>query len=77
MKRINHRNVKKIMWPIFAVGALLPVVFKMSDVAVLLGVLLIGLAIGLYFLYWRCPHCGRDLGRDGGAFCPHCGKQIK
>lgn len=29
-------------------------------------------------LYYRCPHCGRPLGRigEGGAYCPHCGKAL-
>ncbi len=25
----------------------------------------------------RCPHCGRALGRDFGAYCQHCGKRIE
>lgn len=30
------------------------------------------------FLYWRCPHCGRNLGRLGecGEYCTHCGKEL-
>ena len=28
------------------------------------------------FLYNKCPHCGKHLGRSEGAFCPHCGGKI-
>lgn len=28
------------------------------------------------FLYNRCPHCKKRLGRNGGTFCQHCGRKI-
>ncbi len=28
------------------------------------------------FLYNKCPHCGRRLGRNEGRFCQHCGGRI-
>lgn len=28
------------------------------------------------FLYNKCPHCGKRLGRNEGKFCQHCGKEI-
>lgn len=28
------------------------------------------------FIFKRCPHCGKHLGRDSGIFCPHCGKKL-
>ena len=30
----------------------------------------------VWFLFNRCPHCGRHLGEDTGAYCPHCGKRL-
>jgi len=35
-------------------------------------------AIVIGALYYRCPHCGRPLGRigDSVAYCPHCGKAL-
>ncbi len=29
-----------------------------------------------HFLYNKCPHCGKQLGRNEGRYCQHCGKQI-
>lgn len=26
--------------------------------------------------FWRCPHCGRRLGRDVKQFCTHCGEKL-
>lgn len=28
------------------------------------------------FIFKRCPHCGKYLGRGSGIFCPHCGKKL-
>ena len=29
-----------------------------------------------YAALWRCPFCGRHLGRSDGETCPHCGKAL-
>ena len=29
-----------------------------------------------HFLYNKCPHCGRQLGRNEGDFCQFCGKPL-
>ena len=41
----------------------------------------IGFAVALSclipdFLYNKCPHCQKHLGRSIGSFCPHCGEKI-
>ena len=28
------------------------------------------------FLFNKCPHCGKNLGRSEGDYCPFCGKRI-
>lgn len=28
------------------------------------------------WLYNKCPHCGKHLGRNEGDFCQHCGKLL-
>lgn len=29
-----------------------------------------------HFLFNKCPHCGKQLGRNEGAFCQFCGKHF-
>ena len=29
----------------------------------------------VYLALWRCPFCGRRLGRSDGETCPHCGSE--
>lgn len=30
-----------------------------------------------HFLYNKCPHCKKQLGRNDGAFCQYCGGRIE
>ena len=30
-----------------------------------------------HFLFYRCPHCGKLLGRNEERFCQHCGESIE
>lgn len=29
-----------------------------------------------HFLFNKCPHCGKQLGRNEGDFCQFCGKRL-
>lgn len=29
-----------------------------------------------HFLWNKCPHCGKQLGRNEGAFCQFCGERL-
>ena len=29
-----------------------------------------------HFLFNKCPHCGKQLGRNEGDFCQFCGKPL-
>ena len=35
------------------------------------------LFMALSFIFHRCPHCGRFLGRSGGPCCRYCGKNME
>ncbi|MBQ4040075.1 MAG: hypothetical protein IJC91_02965 [Oscillospiraceae bacterium] len=30
-----------------------------------------------HFLFNKCPHCGKNLGRNAGRFCQFCGKEYE
>ena len=39
--------------------------------------ILMGTCFACLLLFWRCPHCGRHLGRmDNAKFCKHCGEKL-
>lgn len=42
-----------------------------------LGLLLLVAGLAVQLIFWRCPSCGRYLGRSSGiAYCPHCGEPL-
>ena len=48
-----------------------------SPPAVALGVALVTGGATVSLALWRCPYCGRWLGRRRGRFCPHCGRELE
>lgn len=76
---MNYRRVQKLQTPLLLSGALLSGVgTSFSIPLVILGIAIMLFAIVIGALYFRCPHCGRPLGRigDSVAYCPHCGKAL-
>ena len=33
-------------------------------------------ALALYSIWWRCPHCGKFLGRKHEVHCRYCGRAV-
>ena len=79
MKKLKPRQVRRIFWIAFAVGA----AAILAGTAGLKALLCVGIAVvlaasGFYLLSYNCPHCGRYLDRNApDGFCPHCGKKIE
>ncbi len=48
----------------------------LSVALLILSLLLCAGLVGINLTCWRCPHCGKSLGRDTGKFCQHCGKEL-
>lgn len=44
-------------------------------VYILWGVLFLTLLV-VELRFWRCPHCGRRLGRDVKQYCTSCGEKL-
>ena len=40
------------------------------------GLLSFVLAVLLWYVRNRCPHCRRHLGRNTGRYCPYCGEKL-
>jgi len=47
-----------------------------SPVLFVAGLLAFVAVVLVDFIFKRCPHCGKHLGRDSGIFCPHCGQKL-
>ncbi len=40
------------------------------------GAVLLLIALGLYVAWWRCPYCGKFLGRKHELHCRWCGRAV-
>ena len=61
---MDYRRVQKLQTPLLLTGALLSGVgTSVSVPLVILGIAIMLFAIVIGVLYYRCPHCGRPLGR--------------
>ena len=75
---MNLKKVKYLIWALAIVCcvmiALLDVTKSMVFLWLALAFLVIGVAVNLAL--WRCPCCGRHLGRDVSQYCTYCGKKL-
>lgn len=72
-------KLKRIRWICYALFALALLFCGLMYLhpAFLIGCLaaLISL-VSVNLFFYRCPHCGRHLGREVGDYCQHCGEEL-
>ena len=79
MRYIPPRKVLTI-YIIAMAAALVLAVAGAVAVSITLPLIGAGIAIlaNIFFLLWyRCPHCGRFLGRTWGKYCSYCGTKLE
>lgn len=72
-----EKLMKVLIGVMIACAVLAHLVQAAAGVLLVVEVILLLAVFVVYFVFLRCPHCGRLLGRDRGEFCPHCGKQLR
>lgn len=76
---VDFRSAPKLQTSLMLSGALIGFFGAQDGITVLtvLGIVLILASGAVWSLYYRCPHCGEQLGRDRYLkYCPHCGKAL-
>ena len=73
---MKPKKARKLSCFLFVIGVII-MLFGYADIIFLL----IGLVVAVSslvpnLLFYKCPHCGKHLGRNGSDFCQHCGKSI-
>lgn len=74
-------NLKKVKYLIYALGAACVPMFLLLYATRSLVFLWLAMAFGVAIVvvnlrFWRCPHCGGNLGRDVSHYCTHCGHRL-
>ena len=75
--KLTLRQKEYAAGAVLAGGELLLMLLSGGHLPVLLAGFAAALAaLWLHFIWWRCPACGRHMGRTKGACCPWCGEKI-
>lgn len=75
---MNLKTVKILQYSLLGIAVLCVALLSIKESSVL-GVLGILSAFGsllVNLIFWRCPKCGKWLGRDSKNFCTHCGATL-
>ena len=76
---VDFRSAPRLQTALMLSGALIGLFGTQGGITVLtvLGIVLILASCTVWSLYYRCPHCGEQLGRDRYLkYCPHCGRAL-
>ena len=71
------KKARKLRDTLLIAGFVVALMGYFWNVLGFLGIVLMFSALVPHFLWNKCPHCGKNLGRDGGDYCQHCGKPIE
>lgn len=70
------RKAQKLRNTLLIVGFFIMLLGYYSNVIGIIGVIVTCSCLIPHFLFNKCPHRGRQLGRNEGKFCQFCGKPL-
>ena len=84
MKNLNMKQKKTVLTVMMAISFALLLLANFlhglgRTVAWILLIVSLGMFVLVWAKIWRCPYCGKHLGRmaDGATHCPSCGMPIE
>lgn len=69
-------RVRKWVVGLWVAGMLILLLGHVHMIFLPIGVFTAASSLLLRILFYKCPYCGRQLGRNAGC-CRHCGRQIE
>lgn len=73
---MNPRKACRLRDTLLIVGFIIMLAAYIYEPLIVIGAIVSFSCFIPHFLYNRCPHCGRQLGRNEAVYCQHCGKPI-
>ena len=70
------RKAQKLRNTLLIVGFFIMLLGYYSNVIGVIGVIVTFSSLIPHFLYNKCPHCGKQLGRNEGKYCQFCGRPL-
>jgi len=78
MKTCKPKHINSVFFILLALGLLLALIGAFSAKVILIGIGLFLAFAAFVFrcIFYRCPSCGRYIGKIDGDYCTHCKKNI-
>lgn len=78
MKKIKPKSINAIFFIILAIGMILALIGALSEqiAFICIGLFVAFVAFIFRCIFYRCPYCGRYIGKLDGNYCTHCKKNI-
>lgn len=70
------RDARKLRNILVIVGVMIMLAGRWYEPIFFLGIIVTLSCMIPDFLYNKCPHCKKHLGKNAGQFCQHCGGKI-
>jgi len=70
------KKARKLRDMLLVIGTIIMLLAYLSEFLIVVGAIVAFSSLIPHFLFNKCPHCGKQLGRNDGAFCQYCGKPI-
>ena len=70
------RKAQKLRNMLMLVGFVMVLLGYYSDALAIIGLIVAVSGLIPHFLYNKCPHCGKQLGKNEGKFCQFCGRPL-
>ena len=72
------KSARKLIAIIAIVGFILSLIGGyVYEPLFIVGIIVMVCSLIPQFLFNKCPHCGKNLGRNVGPFCQFCGKEYE
>ena len=73
---MNPRKACVLRDTLFVVGFIIMLAAYIYEPLIIIGATVMFSGLIPHFRYNRCPHCGKQLGRNEEKYCQHCGEPI-
>lgn len=73
---MKPKKARKLIVCLWMIGMIIMMFAYIHIIFVLIGLITASSGVVVSILFYKCPHCGKHLGRSGGDFCPYCGGDI-
>jgi len=71
------KDARKLVFTLLIVGFIISLGAYYYEPLLIVGIVIMTSSLIPHFLYNKCPHCGKNLGRNEGHYCQFCGQKFE